>query len=395
MELAFKNVGWLVVGDKHVMRFVILSSNARSIFNFRGHLIKRLVDNGHDVIALAPDYDAQSRLLLWNIGAKPVDCDLTRASINPFLDLIHTLKLAWQIWRIKPDSILCYSIKPVIFGGIAAFLARVPNRVMMIEGLGYIYTYDTSELGIMRRMLRKGVDLLYKLSLSLQQKVIFLNQDDINDFVGEGLVDPHKAVKLGGIGVDLEEWALDKQKKPSEVMTFTFVGRLLKEKGVHEFIKAAELVKTSHPEIRFLMLGDIDQNPGSLSEGDLIYSVQSGLIEWPGHVDIKGWLSGTSVFVLPSYREGVPRSTQEAMAMGLPVITTDVPGCRETVVDGINGFLVAPRDHVALAKAMEKFIEAPSLINKMGKESRRIALESFDVNRINDRLIAIMMDKRH
>jgi glycosyltransferase involved in cell wall biosynthesis len=395
MELAFKNVGWLVVGDKHVMRFVILSSNAKSIFNFRGHLIKRLVDNGYDVIALAPDYNAQSRLLLWNIGAKPVDCYLTRASINPFHDLIHTLKLAWQIWRIKPDSILCYSIKPVIFGGLAAFLARVPNRVMMIEGLGYIYTYDTSELGIMRRVLRKGVNLLYKLSLSLQQKVIFLNQDDINDFVGEGLVDPHKTVKLGGIGVDLEEWTIDKGSWPPEVITFTFVGRLLKEKGVYEFIKAAELVKTSHPEVRFLMLGDIDQNPGSLSEGDLIYSVQSGLIEWPGYVDIKGWLSSTSVFVLPSYREGVPRSTQEAMAMGLPVITTDVPGCRETVVDGINGFLVAPRDYVALTKAMEKFIEAPSLINKMGKESRRIALESFDVNRINDRLTGIIMDKRH
>ena len=147
------------------------------------------------------------------------------------------------------------------------------------------------------------------------------------------------------------------------------------------------MIKERHLSTRFLLLGALDDNPGSLREADVQPWVQAGIIEWPGQVDVKPWLAQTSVFVLPSYREGVPRSTQEAMAMGRAVITTDAPGCRETVVDGVNGFLVPPRDVPALAAAMQRFIDEPALIARMGAESRRLAEERFDVRRANAILI--------
>jgi len=375
------------------MRCIILGSHAKSLQNFRGPLIKRLLEQEHEVFALAPDYDSKSRLHIWNLGAKPIDCTLTRTKINPLLDVYHTLKLTWQIRQLRPDSILCYFIKPVIFGGIASFLAKVPNRVVMLEGLGYMYTYNISDLGILERILRKMVDFLYKFSLQFQLHVIFLNQDDLDEFVGYGLVDHAKAVKLGGIGVDLDEWGSVANRPDPKVVTFTFVGRLLREKGVMEFLEAARVIKASYPEVRFILLGDVDENPGSLSAVNIVNDVNAGVIEWPGHVEIKDWLKVTSVFVLPSYREGVPRSTQEAMAMGLPVITTDVPGCRDTVVEGVNGYVIPAKDPHALAGAMQKFIDNPSTIKSMGVESRRLATQHFDECKINDRLIEILIDK--
>ena len=377
------------------MNIVILTSFAKSLYNFRGPLIKSLVEQGHEVFALAPDYDEQSRLLIWNLGAKPIDCKLTRAKINPIKDFFHTLMLARQIRYLKPDSILCYSIKPVIFGGLAAFLARVPNRLAMIEGLGYLYTYETSELGIIRRSIRKIVDFLYKLALHFQHKVIFLNQDDVNEFVRYGLVDFDKTVMLGGIGVDLDEWNVEAKSSRSGSLTFTFVGRLLKEKGVIEYLDAAKIIKDSYPNVRFILLGDKDENPGSLSTDLVMEYVDSGIVHWPGQVDVKGWLKMTSVFVLPSYREGVPRSTQEAMAMGLPVITTDVPGCRDTVIDGVNGFIVPAKDSAALAEAMQKIINNPKMIKSMGQASRNIAVTKFDIHKINKILISLLHDKNY
>jgi len=166
---------------------------------------------------------------------------------------------------------------------------------------------------------------------------------------------------------------------------------MLKEKGVHEFIKAARSLKDRHPESRFIMIGGIDVNPGSIQEHHLHSWVKEGLVEWPGQVnDVRPWIAQSSVFVLPSYREGKPRSTQEAMAMGRPVITTDAPGCRDTVHDGVNGFLIPVRDANALARSMERFIEQPDLIVTMGIESRRLAETHYDVHKINRQLMSIM-----
>ena len=173
-------------------------------------------------------------------------------------------------------------------------------------------------------------------------------------------------------------------------VTFLLAARLLREKGIVEYAEAARLVKARHSEVRFVLLGGLDPNPGGLSQAEVQAWAAEGLLEWPGHVAVKPWLTKTSVFVLPSYREGVPRSTQEAMAMGRPVITTDAPGCRETVDEGVNGFLVPVRDVPALADAMLRFVQNPSLIESMGRESRRLAEMHFDVRKINAQLLKIL-----
>jgi glycosyltransferase involved in cell wall biosynthesis len=174
--------------------------------------------------------------------------------------------------------------------------------------------------------------------------------------------------------------------------TFLMMARLLKQKGVREFAAAAETVKARHPEARFVLLGDVDKNPNSVSRAEVEGWVARGILEWPGQVsDVVPYIARSSVYVLPSYyREGVPRSTQEAMAMARPVITTDNTGCRETVVGGVNGFIVPVRDAPALARAMLRFIEQPELIEPMGRESRRLVEERFDIDSVNDTMLNAM-----
>lgn len=370
------------------MRYGLLTSHAATLVNFRGHLIRKIVNEGGEVFAIASDFNEVTRNAVMSLGAVPVDCYLNRASMNPFLDLFNTFHLTILLKKLNLNSMLAYSIKPVIFGGFAAFFARVPVKVAMIEGLGFAYTVDGGILPFRKVAIKLLTNVLYKISLKAQNRVIFLNQDDIDEFVKMKLVSRDKTIKLGGIGVDLKEWPQKKVFK--QPMTFTIVARLLKEKGLVEFVEAAKIVKENYPYVKFLILGDVDLNPSSLSRNQVLDWVNQGLVEWFGHGDVKEWLQKSSVFVLPSYREGLPRSTQEAMATGLPIITTDVPGCRDTVIDGVNGFLIDVRDSKALANAMINFIKNPSLISKMGEESRRIATQKFDVFKANDVIIRAM-----
>jgi glycosyltransferase involved in cell wall biosynthesis len=367
---------------------VIISSQAFSLVNFRGSLISALVKANIQVYALAPDYSDESRQMLMTLGAHPVDFQLTRTGMNPWRDVCDMFRLAALLRQLRPDVTLGYFIKPVIYGTLAAWMAQVPRRVAMIEGLGYVFILSDTVFTWKRKLLRCAVSWLYRIALGRAHRVIFLNRDDIAEFVGGGLVNAAKVVHLGGIGVDLADWPLTPAiAKP---VTFLLVARLLREKGIAEYADAAKLVKTLHPEIRFVLLGGLDPNPGGFSQTEVQAWVKDGLLEWPGHVVVKPWLAEASVFVLPSYREGVPRSTQEAMAMGRAVITTDVPGCRETVINGVNGFVVPVRDAAALAGAMLQFIKNPDLIESMGCESRRMAEERFDVHKINARMLEIL-----
>jgi glycosyltransferase involved in cell wall biosynthesis len=227
-----------------------------------------------------------------------------------------------------------------------------------------------------RSLLKVLVKNLYKMSMRLAGRVIFLNPDDMEYFISSGIVEPGKCLNLGGIGVDLNEWAV--VPISLEPASFIMVARLLREKGVYEYIDAIRLLRPQYPSIRFYLVGSTDLNPGSVDAAALQEWVAAGLVESPGHVDVRPWIERSSVFVLPSYREGVPRSTQEAMAMGRPVITTDVPGCRETVIENENGFLVPAGDAHALAAAMRKFLENPAIIRKMGARSRQLAEFRFN-----------------
>ena len=371
------------------MRIALIGNQAFSLLNFRGALIEDLVAAGAEVFAFAPDYDAAARERVRALGAEPVDFSITRAFGNPMREVADIVRLARTLRRLGIDVTLCYILKPAIYGTLAARLARVPKRVAMVPGLGFTFTTVVGRVSLKRRLLRAGVQTLAKVAFAGAERVVFQNPDDLAEFVGWGVVEESKAVLLRGTGVDLDQW---RPAPPvTEPVTFLLAARLLREKGIVEYVEAARRVKARHPQVRFVLLGGLDDNPGALTEGEVRRWVQEGTIEWPGHVPVQPWLAQASVYVLPSYyREGVPRSTQEAMAMGRPVITTDAPGCRETVVDGENGFLVPVRDVEALAERMLWFVEHPEAIGPMGVQSRRLAEERFDVREINRRLMALL-----
>lgn len=369
------------------MKVAVISNQAQSMLNFRVPLMVEMRELGHEVLAFAPDFDTESRAVLAKIGVEPVDFMLSRSSINPFKEVATIFELRRLLRWHQPDVSFSYFIKPVIYGTIAAWLAGVPRRFGLIEGLGYAFT-DNPNQNRRRSLAKSIISLLVRLATSLMDRLIFLNSDDHQEFLDRGIVSKQKGIVVGAIGVDLEQWPVE--PLPSFDTTFILVARLLRDKGIEEYINAARLLRPDHPKARFLLLGGLDDNPAAFSRAEIEAWVAEGLIEWPGHVAVKPWLALAGVFVLPSYREGLPRSTQEAMAMGRPVITTNVPGCRETVVEGRNGFLVPPRDSLALADAMRSFIEAPEIIASMGAESRKIAEERFDIRVQNRKFLDIM-----
>ncbi|MFN2198594.1 MAG: glycosyltransferase family 4 protein [Anaerolineales bacterium] len=367
----------------------IITTQAFSIGNFRGSLVREMVNRGIRVYALAPDYDDVTREAVKSLGAIPVDSPMSRTGMNPLFDIIDLLRLSILLRSLRLNTSLAYFIKPVIYGTLAARLAAVPKRFALIEGAGYVFA-DEKNLSVRRRLLRTIVTWLYRLGLSQAERVFMLNLDDKKLFSDERMVSAEKVKLLDGIGLDLDRFHL--VKPVVQPLCFIFLGRLLREKGVYEYIDAARKVKALYPETRFLLLGGIDVNPGSVTDAEIHSWVAERLIEYPGQApDVRIWIAQASVFVLPSYyREGLPRSTQEAMAMGRPVITTDWVGCRETVEEGVNGLLVPVRDSDALARAMLTFAEQPDLIVSMGAESRRIAEKRFDVHKINAMMLESM-----
>lgn len=369
------------------MKIAVISNFSRSLLNFRGPLLAEMRRRGHDVLAFAPDHDAISRSELTAMGVFPIDYSLSRTGLNPLRDAATIFGL-WRLMRHhKPDVSFASILKPVIYGSFSARLAGVKHRYAMIEGLGYAFTHSPRS-GWRRRLARFSISVLMLFALRRVKLLIFLNSDDCNEFAARGLANIEQSVVLGGIGVDLNEWAF----APAiyEPVTFILVARLLRDKGIEDYVAAARIVRQAHPAAQFVLLGGLDENPAGITRPEVESWVAEGLLEWPGHVTVRPWLAKASVFVLPSYREGVPRSTQEAMALGLAVITTDVPGCRDTVVEGLNGFLVPPHNPAALAQAMRHFIEHPEAIRAMGEQSRKIAEARFDVHEQNRKLLAFM-----
>jgi len=343
---------------------------------------------GHEVLAFAPDFDAESRAALEAMGVQPVDLFMTRSGMNPLRELVVIMKLRRLLRRHRPDICFPVFLKPVIYSTLAATLAGVPMRYGLVAGLGYAFSTDADQ-NTLRRLTKKVVAKLSKLATERMTYLFFQNSDDHREAVCMGMVSREKGIVIGATGVDLDEWA--PAPLPEGRACFILAARLLRDKGIGEYVAAARLLRADFPDTRFLLLGGLDDNPGAISRAEVEAWVAEGVIDWQGHVPVRPWLELSSVFVLPSYyREGVPRSTQEAMAMGRPVVTTDAPGCRETVVEGRNGFLVPPRDPIALANAMRRFIETPEIIAPMGAESRKLAEELFDVHVQNGKLLEIM-----
>lgn len=297
-----------------------------------------------------------------------------------------------KIKEINPDLVFSYFSKPVIFGTLAAKLAKVPRLIGMLEGLGYTFTEQPEGLSKKTQLIKKIQVFLYKIALPQLDQLIFLNTDDPKDLLEIHAINVKNIEVLGGIGLNLQDYPYQPLSNIHLPLKFLFIGRLLKEKGIHEFVQAAKLVKKTYPDTEFIVLGAVDHhNLGALQQTELDSLISSNIIQYPGHVsNIKDWIADSHVFVLPSYREGVPRSTQEAMATGRAIITTDVPGCRETVINGVNGFLVPQWNPDALAEKMIYFIEHPEQIRVMAAESYKIAVEKFDADKVNQRLINIL-----
>lgn len=369
-----------------VKSIALIGTLSSCVLGFRKDLIQGLVSKGVTVYAFALDYDDDSKSKVQKLGAIPVSYSFSRSGLNPLVDIADTLKLAKLIKSISPDVVLCYFAKPVIFGTLAAKLAGVSRRIGMLEGLGYVFTEQPSGIRFKTKVIKAVQVLLYKIALPKLERLILLNRDDQKDLVDKYNISIKEVSILGGIGLDLSQYKYS--PPPVKPVSFIFVGRLLAEKGIHEFITAAKLVKNKYPDTKFVVLGGIDHdNPGALTTGALDEVINSGLIIYPGHVDdVVSWLKDSSVFVLPSYREGMPRSTQEAMAIGRPVITSDVPGCRDTVVNGVNGFITKPWSSSDLSNKMLYFIENSDQISSMGYESYKMAVSHYDANLVNEKL---------
>jgi len=375
-----------------MMKIIIIGTIASSFYSFRADLIRAMREKQYTVYAFTSEYSDADLKKIESLGAIPVTYELNRGGLNPLADIVATYKLAKKIREIKPDLVFSYFSKPVIFGTIAAKLAKVPRIVGMLEGLGYTFTQQPEGLSKKTELIKKIQVLLYKFALPQLDKLIFLNPDDPLDLLDQHAINVKKVEVLGGIGLNLKDYPYQPVPNIQQPINFLFIGRLLKEKGIHDFLAAVKIVKEKYPETQFTVLGAIDpHNLGALTQSELDELISSNIIDYPGHVDnVKDWIAKSHVFVLPSYREGVPRSTQEAMAIGRAVVTTDVPGCRETVEHGVNGFIVAKWNPEALAEKMIYFIEQPEQIEKMGIESYKIAQEKFDADKVNQRLLNIL-----
>ena len=373
-------------------KLVLIGTVASSFLGFRADLIKVLLQKGHVVYAFTSEYTDLELEKIAALGAIPVTYELKRGGLNPLGDIKATYLLSKKIKAIAPDLVFSYFSKPVIFGTLAAKLAKVPKVIGMLEGLGYTFTEQPEGLSKKTQLIKQIQVMLYKMALPKLDTLIFLNPDDSKDLLSTYSIRVKTVEILGGIGLNLNEYVHTPISNINSPINFLFIGRLLKEKGIHDFVLAARKVKALYPNSLFTILGKIDSaNLGALQQSKLDELIVSGVINYPGHVDnVQDWIADSHVFVLPSYREGVPRSTQEAMAIGRPIITTDVPGCRETVVDGVNGFLVEKWNPDALAEKMIYFIEHPEQIEKMGHESYKIAQEKFDADKVNQRLLTMM-----
>jgi glycosyltransferase involved in cell wall biosynthesis len=372
-----------------VRSLAILSSDAFTLVHFRGPLIRKWIALGIRVYALAPNYDDASRAAVRALGAEPIVYPLDRAGVNPLADLFTFLRLTLILRQLRLDATFHYQIKPIIYGLLAAHLAGVPRRYALVAGLGIVYTDSLEPSSRRRRLLARGISWLYRMGLVRAQRVIFQNDADEAEFVARGIVRAQQTYLVPGTGVDLEEWT--PQPAVTEPVTFVLAARLLREKGIREFVAAGRLLREDYPSVQMLLLGTPDPNPLSPSREEIAGWVAEGIVTWPGRVTIGPWLAQSSVFVLPTYyREGVPRSIQEAMAMGRPIITSDQPGCRETVVEGVNGYLVPVRDVPALAAAMRRFVEEPWRIAAMGAASRSLAEARFDVHQLDQQLLTAM-----
>lgn len=385
------------------MKIALLGNQSRAMVNFWSVLVRRMRARDYTVVCMVPAGDAAADAALRALGAEVRHYPLDRKGLNPLRDFATTGALVRLLRAEQPQMLFTSTIKPIIYGCIAARMARVPHVFATITGLGY--TFEADSLG--KKLVHALAVGLYKLALSGVQTVFFQNRDDLALFRRKGILGAGQHTELcRGTGVDITHFAQaplpELQGIPvnaggdtegaagQQGPIFLLVGRLIEAKGLYEYAAAASQLKKKFPQARFQLLGPPETGLGAVPL-DTVRGWEREGVEYLGETrDVRPFLAAASVLVLPSWREGTPCSVMEGMSTGRAAIVTDAPGCREVVTEGENGFLVPLKDPQALAAAMQKFIEQPALIARMGAASRRMAEAEFDAEKVAAHIISAM-----
>ena len=359
------------------MKIAVLSSHTPSLFWFRMDMMKAFLEKGHTVVAVGDQAADQWRENFEKEGISYRQADIQRNGTNPLRDL-RTLRFLKKILsEERPDKIFTYQAKTIIYGTIAANTLGIKEVYPLVAGVGSVFLSDSFKTKLVRMVLKTE----YRFAMRKCKYVFFQNRDDEAIFRKYGILQKQSVVLLHGSGVNLDRFV--RQTLP-EKCAFLYVGRLIRDKGVAEYLEACKQVKNRYPQVRCLLLGPFDTNPTALQPEELQPYIDNGVIEYFGEqADVRPYLAQCSVFVLPSYHEGTPKAVLEAMASQRAIITADAPGCRETVIDGKNGFLVPVKRADLLAEKMGELIEKMELAAQMARESRKMAEELFDVELVN------------
>ena len=361
------------------MKILIVMTTSENVINFRMCLIKKLLALGHEVIVFAND-DKRSQEII-ETGAVFQKIVNNNRSINVIKTLRYQRTLRKAMAQMKPDIVFTFQAKPNAFGAKAAHQAGVKRIFSMVEGAGDSFCNK----GLKWKLVKKVLIHLYKKSLKYSEKVFFLNNDDVEEFSKLKIVKANQAAIIDGIGVDLERFAYQPLNKDSQ--QFIMVARMLPTKGVYTYCKCANLVRKTHPNASFLYLGQ----EASIKVSDIQQYIDNGDIKYLGSIkDVREDVKGCLALILPSYREGKPVSVMEAEAIGRAILTTTSIGCKDTVIDGYNGYRVQLNDYEALAKHCIELLENKDLADTFGKNSRKMAEERFDQNKINDEILRYM-----
>lgn len=367
-----------------VRHIVILGAQPEWLSGLRGPLIRNFLARGYLVTAIGAEEMASVRAKLESWGAEYVVVPLRRAGLNPLSDLHAMLALYGALRRLKPDLLFAYTVKPIVYGLPAAWAARVPRRYAMIAGRGFAF-HEGPELS--RRMARIAGTVLLRLALKFAGGVLFHNNEDVTYFRQNRILGHETRVRrIWGSGVDLDH------HRPADMpsfglghsVRFLMIGRLIRDKGVREYVAAARAVKSEYPEAQFVLVGPTDPSPNGINANELNAIRSDGAVRYVGPLDdVREAIAQCHVVVLPSYYEGLPRSVLEGMAAGRAIITTYAPGCADTVEPGVSGLLVPPRDAEALAAAMRQCIANPAFVVAAGRRSLALARKKFDVEQVN------------
>ncbi len=369
-------------------KIAVVTSNTKTLLTFRYDFLKALKATGAEVVVFGPNDVCKTAVVrkLKDIDVPFFVIPIANTKLNPFQDFATYKVLKHLFKKQKITSVFSYTLKPVIYGSLAAKAAGVKTITSMMTGLGHLYTFHDWRT----KLLRLVSDRLLKIAFKVNTTVFFQNKDDAQVLLDANLVPQEKVVLVNGSGVNLKEFP--KTPLPQQTpLTFLFVGRLLKSKGFYEYCEAVKMVHKKYPGMRYQLLGGHHPNPAQLGKKEALKIMKDSFIEYLGEADdVLPFLQKAHVIVLPSYREGTPKALLEALSVGRPLITTNAPGCCETVSEEENGVLVHVADPWAIAEAMKLFIEHPEKLRPMADAGRKLAEDKFDVHKVNETLIKFL-----